>query len=310
MHKLWFVLAAVFASACQTAGQPPPPFRLIDLSDDYVAFYDRTEGMPPPERVAAFRREIVPLFQEFYGRERFDELTDERYERRIARSIEQFPALRERYLLKAAAFEGLLASAYGAFAVAFPDVGDIGDVYLVNSLGEMDGGARSFGDRQYFIFGADVMARVHPYEDEEPFFHHELFHIYHRSFQDCGAVWCALWREGLATYVAQSLNPDASLDHLLLTVPEPIAPAVEANLQEAVCTARARLDSREGSDMQALFSFQRFNERLPPRFGYYVGLLVAREVGRGRSLRELAHLSNGEVRPLIEESLARLATCS
>jgi len=312
MRRFCFVLAAVLISGGQAAASPPAaPYRLIDLSDDFAAFYERTEDMPPADHVEAFQREIAPLFPDFYGRSRFRDISDESYNRRIARAIEQFPAIRDRYELKASSFEDLLAPAYRSFAETFPDIGSLGDIYLLHSLGEMDGGTRSFASGGYFIFGADVMARLHPYDDEEPFFHHELFHIYHyRTFRDCGAVWCSLWSEGLATYAAQTLNPDATADQLLLTVPEPIPAAVDENLQEAVCTVRARLDSREAADFATLFSFQRLNERLPPRFGYYVGALVAREAALGRTLQELARLPNAQVRPLIEEALARLAACS
>jgi hypothetical protein len=190
-------------------------------------------------------------------------------------------------------------------------MGEIGPVYLLHSLGEMDGGTRNFTGENVLIFGADVMGRAHPFADEEPFFHHELFHVYHaRTFGGCAQVWCSLWSEGLAVYVAKSLNPEASDEQMLLTVPEEIPAAVDANLREAVCIVRERLNSSAESDLGALFSFQRMNERLPPRFGYYVGYLVAREAGRRHSTQDLAQMDQTTARPLIEASLARLARCA
>jgi hypothetical protein len=310
MRVIVLAAAALVLAACQTTASEPPDYRLVDLSDEFSAFYDRTEGMAPDARVAAFKAEIIPLFPEFYGRARFEQMRDEQFDRRIARAIERFPETREAYVSKAAQFEALLTPAFASFRTAFPDVRPVGDIYLINSLGEMDGGTRTFNNRVYLIFGADVLARSHPYANEEPFFHHELFHTYHDDyFSDCGAVWCALWIEGLAVHVAKTLNEDATDAQLLLTVPEPIPAAVDANLQEAVCEARARLDSREESDLRALFSFQRLNERLPPRFGYYIGYLAAREAGRTRSVQELARLSQADVRPVLEAALAALATC-
>jgi hypothetical protein len=303
------VIAVWVGLADQAAAQP---YRLVDLSDDFAAFYDRTEGMAPAVRIEAFKAEIAPLFPEFYGRGRFADLEQSAYDARIGRAIERFPQYREAYARKAASFAALLAPAYASFVQAFPDMASapIGDIYLLNSLGEMDGGTREFSGRGYLIFGADVMARVHPYEDEEPFFHHELFHIYHqRSFSDCGEVWCALWIEGLAVYASITLNPDASDEQLLLTVPEPIPAAVDANLAEAVCTIRARAHSRESADLNAIFSFRRLNEQLPPRFGYYLGYLVAREAGHTRSLQDLARLNEAEAWPVVAAALARLATC-
>jgi hypothetical protein len=48
------------------------------------------------------------------------------------------------------------------------------------------------------VFGADVMVSAHDYGDEEPFLHHQLFHVYHQQFfPECDQVWCGLWTEGL-----------------------------------------------------------------------------------------------------------------
>ena len=56
--------------------------------------------------------------------------------------------------------------------------------------------------------------------------HHELFHLYHsRAFEGCDAVWCGLWREGLAVHVAAELNPGASDAELVLTMPVPLRAA-------------------------------------------------------------------------------------
>jgi len=305
-----FAILGLILGASQIGAAAAQPYNLVDLSDDFIAFYDRTEGLAPELRIKAFKTDIVPLMPDFYGRERFASMSMADYDRRIGRQLEAFAAQRERYEMKAASFADLLAPAYRSFTRAFPDTGEIGDIYLLHSLGEMDGGTRSFSGGSVLLFGADVMARVHPYDDEEPFFHHELFHVYHqRAFAGCEEVWCALWTEGLAVHVARTLNPDASDAQLLLTVPEDIPGPVDANLREAVCETRARLDSRSESDIGALFSFERLNERLPPRFGYYVGYLVAREAGRTRSIQHLARLDATEARPIVEAALARLASC-
>jgi hypothetical protein len=61
--------------------------------------------------------------------------------------------------------------------------------------------------------------------------------------------------------------------------------------------------------MEALFSFSRLNPNIPPRAGYYIGYLAARQAGKTRSLTELAHLSPAQVRPVLEEALQALAPC-
>ena len=60
--------------------------------------------MAPAERVAAFTVGIVPLFPAFYSNDRDSTQTMERYDARVARSMDRFPAIR-------AAFEANLADA-------------------------------------------------------------------------------------------------------------------------------------------------------------------------------------------------------
>jgi len=184
-------------------------------------------------------------------------------------------------------------------------------VYLVHSLGEMDGGTRTLPHGSFLLFGADVIADIHLKHDIAPFFHHELFHLFHnQSFECSGALWCGLWREGLATYVAATRNPGATDAELLLMFKnEPLRTAI-VDQKEAVCTVAAKLDSTSAEERRALFSSGRLNERLPPRFGYYVGYRAAAEAGKTHSLKALATMPAEKVRPLLEASLRQLENCA
>ena len=308
------VLGAVFAAGQALASGPaaPPPFTLVDLTGAYAAFYDRTQGMAARARVEALKAEFAPLFPGFYDAERVRAFaTPERYEVMIARSFGEFADLRPRYERTAASFATMLAPARDDFARRFPDLAPLGEVHLVHSLGEMDGGLRTIGGRRYFVFGADVMARLYTPGDERPFFQHELFHVYHRQFfGECRAVWCALWSEGLAVYVSEQLNPGATDAQLGLVVPRPIRPEVDADRARAVCAVHARFDSERPEDYAPLFYGQAHLAGLPPRFAYYVGYLVAREAARTRSLHQLAHLAVDDARPLVAAALAALAGCA
>lgn len=306
----FLMLALLALAGCQTApaanAQETPRYHLVDLSGDFVRFYDATEGQSDTDRLAAFHRDVASRFPEFYDAARFDA---GREDQRVLGAIRQFPSIRESYLRASAQFSAAMDPAFTSFTRAFPDMQPIGDVYLVHSLGEMDGGTRDFHDQTYFIFGADIMARVHAgFSSEQPFFHHELFHRYHqRFFGDCEPVWCGLWQEGLAVYVAAQLNPAASDSELLLSSPQPIRAAVDANRVLAFCAVKARLESTAQNDYAQLFQGQSHVEGLPPRFGYYVGYLVAQEAGRTHTLQQLAHMPAAEVHPLIEAALTTLA---
>ena len=43
--------------------------------------------------------------------------------------------------------------------------------------------------------------------------------------------------------------------------------------------------------------------------GYYIGYLIAADLGRTHSLHQLAEMKPAEVRPLIDQSMAQMARC-
>jgi hypothetical protein len=305
----WATVLACMAGFAQA--QQPAPYELVDLATPYTAFWDETQKLPTAERVAAFKARFDKLLPGYYSIERVTWTTAEKYDARIARSFERFPGIRDRFTAATADFSKLLAPAHQSFTRTFPDLKPIGPIYLINSLNEFDGGTREWGGKARLMFGIDVMVQVHDYPDETPFFHHELFHVYHQQFfTGCEEVWCALWAEGLATLVAHRLNPDATDAQLLLTSPKPLRPEVEKDRRAAVCAVASRLDSKDADDLGGLFSSGPEVQGLPPRFGYYVGYLVAEEAAKSQSLSQLAHLENKVVREVVNESLARLGKCA
>ena len=62
-------------------------------------------------------------------------------------------------------------------------------------------------------------------------------------------------------------------------------------------------------DFSALFQGDDRLPGFPSRMGYYIGYLVAQDIGRSRGLHEMAEMSLIQARPLIDASLARMATC-
>jgi hypothetical protein len=305
----WSIVVASSIAAFTGAAQSTP-YKLVDLASSYASFWDESQDMPAAERVAAFKARFETLLPRFFSAERVGWMTNEQYDAAIVQSFDRFPAIRDHVATITADFAKLLAPAHESFARAFPDLRPIGPVYIVHSLGEFDGGTRTVSGESRLVFGADVMAQVHGFSDERPFFHHELFHVYHAQFfTDCEEMWCAVWSEGLAVLAAQRLNPRATDAELLLSSPRPIRPEVERNQNAAVCAVASRLTSTDGADYAGLFSNGPPIAKLPPRVGYYVGYLVATEAARNRSITQLAHLDNEAARDLLTVTFARLADC-
>ena len=50
-------------------------------------------------------------------------------------------------------------------------------MHLLHSLKAMNGGMRELEGEPTFILGLDMMARFHTWQDNTPFFHHELTHV-------------------------------------------------------------------------------------------------------------------------------------
>jgi len=285
----------------------------INIAPDFTTFWDATKDLPMAQRVAAFHRDLEPKFPEFYSAARFAKPggTDDQDER-IAAAISKFPEIRAKYTAKVAAFNKALTDNMASFLRAFPDYVPKVPVALVHSLGEMDGGGRTLTAKDgtkhdWLIFGADVMAQLHDFADESAFFHHELFHTYHHAADGCEKVICALWQEGLAVYVASALHPTAGFPELLLNIPPDLVSGTEARRREAFAQLEGVLNSTNDKVLGGLFMFEDDGSGLPRRRGYYLGLVVARELGKKRTLTELAHMPMSEAEPLIRTEVAHQA---
>ena len=283
--------------ACSTlsASRPWPQTAQIrnarnyfDLTADFARLVEETAGMEDAARVALFRKRMDSLLPGFYV-PRFG-FTPEQYDALIVAALKGFEEQRVGYERVQREFPAAFAAGIQHFRKTFPGFKLDVPVYLLHSLGEMDGGTRELGGKLHLVFGADVIARAHDSRGLTPFLDHELFHVEHgRHFPECPQLWCALWAEGLATYAAKVMNPGADDRQLLLTLPEPIRAPVDASWPAAACFTRARLYSKESADMQALFGGSAGGKKFPERFGYYVGLRVIEELG-DYPLSELARM--------------------
>ena len=303
------VVAAAFAVPATAQGTAGLQF--IDYTDEFDRVWTATASLPDAERARQFKAEFAKVLPGFYDHRRMRGATEAQYDERLLKGLKAYPDQRAGIMRVAREFTVTIAPARASFESAFGPMTGYAPVLLVNSLGEFDGGTRTLEGKGYLMFGADMIDRLYKTTPIQPFFHHELFHLYHsRSFEECEAIWCGLWTEGLAVQVAATLNPGSTDASLLLTFPVPLRDAVEKDRRGAVCSVVAKLDSTNPADYPPLFQ-GRPNQggAFPPRYGYYVGYLVAQDLGRTRSLKQLAALKANEVRPLVEASLRQMADC-
>ena len=305
MQRLLLWIGCLIASAAQAAPQ------VHDRASNFAAFWERTRDIPIAKRVALFKRDIAPTFAPFYGIERYGgQRTQEQQDRLIEHALLNFAPIRDAFVKKASGSEQELRRHVATISRHFPDYRPDIDVYLVHSLGEMDGGTRSLAGRDYLVFGLDMMARLHGTADESAFYQHELFHTYHRQqLGDCddGQVWSSLWKEGLATHVSQVLNPGADESQLLLDFPAGMPARTRAVLPQALQQLRSVWTSDDGRTWGGLFHSRTDDGTgLPGRRGYYLGYLVAREAGKRFSIQALAKLDCAASRSVAAATLERL----
>ena len=315
-------IVALAALALALIGASPAPHRqqvpaaglkFVDLTGDFDRIWNETKDLPDDKRVEEFEASFAKVLPGFYSAERTkDYQTPEQHRAQVLRGLKQYPERRAGILRVSREFQSLVAPAKRQFESVFGPMRGYPPIYLVNSFREFDGGTRDLPEGNRLMFGADMIDELYNGKPIKPFIEHELFHLmHHRTFPECDPVWCNLWEEGLATYVASALNPGASDQALGLTIPAPLRPAVEAHKQEAICAVRARLDAKGPKDYGPLFvgGGQPLSPNLPRRFGYYVGLLVVSDAGRTRSLKQLAALTPAEAHQLVEQTLDRMADC-
>jgi hypothetical protein len=286
---LWsaaFIVLLGFGLHSAGVHSEPKHAQYIDLTAHFSRFVDETAGMEKAARVALFRKQMDPLLPGFYA-PRFG-MTPANYDEHIARAIEDFPKLRHRYEQMQQGFPAAFDSGIQHFRKEFPDFIPNVPVYLLHSVGEMDGGTRDLGGKVYLIFGADVIAQIHDAHDLTPFLDHELFHVENRKyFADCDQVWCPLWAEGLATYAAKVMNPGAD-DRQLALLPQTDPRHRGRRLsRSAVLTPSGCFSVR--SRAWTPCCGRRGREAVSRSIRYYIGR-VFEELGAEHKLPELAHM--------------------
>ena len=275
------LLAAVWLALSAAAPAPKDGLRFVDLTRTFDRVAMTTRKLGDKARVAAFEKRMSPLASGFYARDR----QPNDYDKRVLAALKAYPEQRQAILSVSREFQNVFGPAKASFEKQFGPVTSPQPVYLLHSLGERAGGTRELKGKSTLIFGADVIAKIHAGQDVTPFFHHELFHVIHQPrMSECDGVWCSLWEEGLATYVAAQLNPRAGDAALLLDQPAPIRPAVDANRRAAICAVVPLLGSQKQEDYAALFYGRSHLPGFPARMGYYIGYLVAADLGKTRSL--------------------------
>ena len=308
----WLALMAATLAAAAPARAAGCP--TIDLETPIETLARQVSAWPAADQVAAYRRTIVGPHAGLYRPEVLGVFA-QGYDKAMLASLvgartdpARPQALRD--------VRRALAGAERQFGVALPDFRCDFPIFLTDSLGRLDGAGRQVDGRPALVLGVDQLAQERDSLPLAVFLAHELFHRYHSQAagfsDDPGehqAIWRALWAEGLATYASQQLTPGATVDEALL-VPRDLAAKAQPQIRAISTDLLAHLDQIDPATYRTYFTYgdPKVTARgLPWRSGYYVGFLVAKDLGRRHSLRDLAHLKGAPLEAEIRQALQRLS---
>ena len=302
--RFLFVAAAMMMGA----GSAPAMVPYTDLATPFVEMAGASTAASDVNRIAAFHAKFDAALPSFYRRA--SARAQAALDAQIAHELATFPENRAAFVRTTASFGAAFEKAQIHFRQTFPDYQLDMPVYLIQSFGQMDGGTRKIGGKQVMLFGADMIAKLHDESTIGPFLDHELFHIYHaRTFPDCPALWCSLWQEGLAVYVAARMNPGANDRQLELVYPRAIRPEIEGRIPQAMCFLRKRFSSTRQTDYAPLFLGKPNSKPFPPRFGYLLGYMLAERIGADLSLEQLAKLPPDAVKLRLAAAIDSYGRC-
>ncbi len=294
-----------------TRAAPAADFTIHNFMPDFWQFWETAENQPVERQAELWQSLYVSKHQAV-----FDDLAGpckDQWDPAWART-RYFPNVPKIVPAMRDATDGLsnkLTATQTRFLALFPDMHWAGDIYVMASGYCFNGRAQDIQGRGAILFGMDAVVALNQ-KDISPGMAHELFHRYHFQFFDFKAssnypLWTTLWAEGLAQYVTEQMNPTASevdLSH----VPAGMVQKVDAKRQDLAADFLKKFDSTQEMDAKVWFNDMRSQDPVvPPRGGYQLGVLVARELARRYSVQTMAHWPQSEARPKIQAALEAIA---
>ena len=280
--------------------------RVHNYAPAFIELWNKVESKSANEQLAALKEDFFPNFPQFYEYKidkwkKAGKNPDEELKKQLA----EFPKIKTEFIKKTNEITENLDSTLNSFVAAVPGLDRNFDVYITHSFGDMDGGTRKIGDKIYFILGIEGMVKYHKgFSSVIPFFHHELFHIYHGQYlPEEQVMWIALWAEGLATYASKKLNPKATQKDLMLDLPEGMVKRINSDLAYHWKDLRSKMTSTKDEDYETYFLMSSKGKRITSRAGYYLGYLLAKELGKTKTLPELAQMNPKEILPALEQKM-------
>jgi len=300
---------------------PHPPYQLINLGPRFAEFWQQAQDKPFLEQLALWDQLIEMPNQRFYDAMVWNKIDPDwfftKYERLEAffGELAHDPTLLKGMIQEFARFEENVAANTARFIKYFSDASFPQVIYAAPAI-TFNGKA----NRDLVVgFGIDRIVALNQYDfqrNSNVLYTHEFFHIYHARAsqmtryaraQASNSAEFYLWREGLATYFSQFMNPGTTEVEALGSQ------ELDQISDDGVYWLAAKFlaeTSRNQNWHAHWFNYYESSPDgpdLPARCGYLLGLRVAQIIAQFYSGQEMAHWNPLQAQAIVRDALKILA---
>lgn len=301
----------------------PAHAEVPSITTSFTEFWAAAEGKPFLQQEHAWNRSIEALHRDVYDTVVWEKQHDPYWQARrqmwLRKRFERYPTLAVDIPVEVRALQDAVAQQSVRFKTLFSDA-DAHPPVMILLAPNFDAKSGVLGNgKPVLVFAADTLLLEHAKLDiVVP---HELFHLYHAQhagIRNDGVMPDAeltlpLFEEGLATYVSGELSPGYTDGELLLEDELGTIPA--SRLSEIARRFLADAHSK-AIDPEHPEIFKRwfnaaptpYQQGLPNRSGYWLGLQLIRHLRRNHSLAEIAAWSPTQAQMHALEALQQIST--
>ncbi|HUB88540.1 MAG TPA: hypothetical protein VMA74_02305 [Dyella sp.] len=309
------LLLAGFAPVCAAAGAP-------SIASSFAAFWPAAEGKPFLQQEQVWNRNIEAPRQAIYDTVVWEKQHDPYWQARrqiwLRARFAKYPALAAGIPGEVRALQDAIARQSVRFKALFPDA-DAHPPVTILLAPNFDAKSGVLGNgKPVLAFAADSLLLEHARLDiVVP---HELFHLYHAQhagIRNDGVMPDAplslpLFEEGLATYVSGELAPGHTDGELLLQDELGAMPASRLPdiARRFLADARNKaIDPDHPDTFKRWFNAapKPYQQGLPNRSGYWLGLQVIRYLRRTYTLAQIAAWSPAQAEAKVMAALRQIS---
>ena len=310
--------------------------KIINLGENFRTFWSEAKDCPYGVQEKLWNKYIESDEQDFYDdivfqkddREDCREYSEKNRKKRLKLFFEKVPEIYTPMMQEFESFDHIIISQLEKFKNHFPDA-NFSDVsaYAVPSVMSFNGKGEILNDKPVLAFGMDMIAYFvknpkclegfHAVHDADILYSHEMFHVYHNKFLSItkekikkeGKLSHLLWMEGLAVFASGVLNPNASIEAMLMdaNLPKIAKPKIKSLSEKFLKVAGEKLHNLENPQISgAWFDMSTLDNDILIRGGYYLGFEVVSNIANKYQLEELVRWDFDRIHTEVKAELEKM----